>query len=167
MASIFRKTAKGVAEIETRAHRLPPRLRSALIVVDGKRNEDELFKLVLQEPALTLQTLLEGGFIEVFASAPAPSPRAPAPSPAPASSSATAAPAALAGFDQTRRDAVRVLTDLIGPMGEALAIKMEKARSADELRPLIGVAMQVIANTRGRQAAADYGTRFGVDPAAL
>jgi hypothetical protein len=163
MASIFRKTAKGLAEIETRAHRLSPRLRSALIVVDGKRNEDELFKLVLQDPALTLQTLLEGGFIEVFATAPAPSPRAPAPSLAPAS----AAPAAPAGFDQTRRDAVRVLTDLIGPMGEALAIKMEKTRSDLELRPLIGVAMQVIANTRGRQAAADYGTRFGADPAAL
>lgn len=160
MASIFRKTAKGLAEIETRAHRLPPRLRSALIVVDGKRDEEALSKLVLQDPALTLQTLLEGGFIEVCATAPAPSPRpvpvaAPAPTPA--------APPAATGFDQTRRDAVRTLTDLIGPMGEALAIKMEKARSMDELRPLLGVAMQVIANTRGRQAASDYGTRFGAD----
>ncbi|MBT9489304.1 MAG: hypothetical protein IV093_17505 [Rubrivivax sp.] len=161
MASIFRKTAKGLAEIETRAHRLPPRLRSALIVVDGKRDEEALFKLVLQDPALTLQTLLEAGFIEVCATtAPAPTPR---PVPVVAPASATLAPPAPSGFDQTRRDAVRALTDLIGPMGEALAIKMEKTRSLDELRPLLTVAMQVIANTRGRQAAANYGVRFGVD----
>lgn len=164
MASIFRKTAKGLAEIETRAHRLSPRLRSALIVVDGKRDEAALSKLVLQDPALTLQTLLEAGFIEVCATAPAAGPRpVPVVAPAPAQAPAPAAPPAAAGFDQTQRDAVRTLTDLIGPMGEALAIKMEKARSMDELRPLLGVAMQVIANTRGRQAASDYGTRFGAD----
>jgi hypothetical protein len=160
MASIFRKTAKGLAEIETRAHRLPPRLRSALIVVDGKRDEEALSKLVLQDPALTLQTLLEAGFIEVCDTVPAPSPR---PAPAAAPARPAAAPPAPSGFDQTRRDAVRALTDLIGPMGEALAIKMEKTRSLDELRPLLSVAMQIIANTRGRQAATDYGTRFGAD----
>ncbi len=160
MASIFRKTAKGLAEIETRAHRLPPRLRSALIVVDGKRDEEALSRLVLQDPALTLQTLLEGGFIEVCNTSP---PAPPQPAPAAAPTRPAAAPAAPVGFEQTRRDAVRALTDLIGPMGEALAIKMEKSRSLDELRPLLGVAMQVIANTRGRQAATDYGTRFGVD----
>ena len=160
MASIFRKTAKGLAEIETRAHRLPPRLRSALIVVDGKRDEEALSKLVLQDPALTLQTLLEAGFIEVFDTVPTPSPRPAAVAPPARTAPAPAAPS---GFDQTRRDAVRALTDLIGPMGEALAIKMEKTRSLDELRPLLTVAMQVIANTRGRQAATDYGTRFGAD----
>jgi hypothetical protein len=156
MATVFRKTAKGSAEIETRAHRLLPRLRSALILVDGKRSDDDLSKLILQDPALTLQTLLEGGFIDAVATVEAPPPAA-RPAAAPA-----AAPRP-AGFEQTRRDAVRVLTDLIGPLGEALAMRMEKARTAEELRPLLNVAVQVIGNTRGRQAATDYGTRFGAD----
>ena len=56
MPLIYRKTAKGLSEIETRANRLPPRLRSALIVVDGKRNLAELRPLILQ-PDETLAAL--------------------------------------------------------------------------------------------------------------
>ena len=37
MSTIFRKTAKGTSEVETRANRLPPRLRAALILVDGRQ----------------------------------------------------------------------------------------------------------------------------------
>jgi hypothetical protein len=160
MVQIHRKTAKGLAEIETRAHRLPPRLRSALILVDGKRSVEELSKMVLQDPDGTLKALLDGGFIEVFEVEPparASQPRAAAPAPAPAPT--MAAPS----FEQTRREAVRALTDLVGPMAEAVAIRMEKARSADELRPLLTLAMQIISNTRGRQMASDYGRRFGAD----
>ena len=42
MTKIFRKTDKGVDEIATRANRLVPRLRTALILVDGIRDEAEL-----------------------------------------------------------------------------------------------------------------------------
>ena len=158
MPHIHRKTAKGLAEIETRVHRLPPRLRSALILVDGKRSDDELAKLVLQDPEGTLKALLEGGFIEPSGELP-PAERAPEPRPAPAAPAAPVPPS----FEQTRRAAVRALTDLVGPMAEAVALRMEKARNPDELRPLLTLAMQVIANTRGRQMAADYGRRFGAD----
>lgn len=159
MPHIHRKTAKGLAEIETRVHRLPPRLRSALILVDGKRSDDELAKLVLQDPEGTLKALLEGGFIEPSGEAPPAAARAPEPRPAPAAPPPPAPPS----FEQTRKEAVRALTDLVGPMAEAVALRMEKARSPDELRPLLTLAMQVIANTRGRQMAADYGRRFGAD----
>jgi WD40 repeat protein len=37
MPTIYRKTAKGQSEIETRVHRLAPRFRSLLILVDGRR----------------------------------------------------------------------------------------------------------------------------------
>ncbi len=50
MATIYRKTAKGHSEIETRAHRLAPRLRSALIMVDGRRSDDEVRKLIRSRP---------------------------------------------------------------------------------------------------------------------
>lgn len=169
MAIVYRKTAKGLTEIETRAHKLPPRLRSALILVDGKRSSDELSRLVLQDPDGTLQALVDGGFIEAAAvlisAPPRPAPTAPAPTPATSPAAPTPAPvtAASADFPTLRRDAVRRLTDLVGPVGEALSIRMEKTRNLDELRPLLSVALQVIGNTRGRQAAADYAQRFGVD----
>ncbi|MDP3085766.1 MAG: hypothetical protein Q8N44_19040, partial [Rubrivivax sp.] len=67
MATIYRKTAKGLTEIATREHRLTPRLRSALIVTDGKRNDAELRALISQQADETLASLLEQGFIEAVA----------------------------------------------------------------------------------------------------
>lgn len=163
MTAIYRKTEKGQAEIDTRAHRLVPRLRTALILVDGRRSDDELRKMILAQPDATLAELLEQGFIELV------SPLRPqdaaksgsVPSHA-ATEPATAPTAALTGkaFEQFRRDAVRVFTDAVGPMAEALAIKMEKTRSQDELRPLLGLAMNIILNTRGAAVAGDFSTRF-------
>ena len=39
-------------------------------------------------------------------------------------------------------------------------MRMEKARNADELRPLIAQAAQTVANMRGRAAAEAYAARF-------
>lgn len=174
MATIYRKTAKGHSEIETRALRLPPRLRSALILIDGRRSDDDMRKLILQQPEEALRTLSEQGFIEIIAitqEQPTPrqqsnvaAPRQPAlapaatPAPAPAQEAAPAAPAR--NFEVTRAQAVRALTDLVGPMAEALAIRMERTRNADELRPLVKTAQTIVGNARGGQAAADYGARF-------
>ena len=154
MPTIFRKTAKGVTEIETRAHRLAPRMRSALIMVDGKRSDADLRPLIQQQPDETLAALAEQGFIEVLAAAPD---AVQAPRAAPAAA-APAGPAA--DFEARRRAAVRGLNDQLGPLAETLAIKIERARTADELRPLLATAVQVIGNARGRGAAADYAARF-------
>jgi len=156
MSIIYRKSAKGVAEIETRAHRLPPRLRSALIIIDGRRSVSELKPLILAQADETLASLLEQGFIEA-ASGQKVTPTitaTPTPAPAPPARPATG------DFETRRREVVRRLTDLVGPIGEALAMRMERTRNADELRPLLAVALQVIANTRGRQAAAEFEVRF-------
>ena len=159
MPTIFRKTAKGIAEIETRAHRLTPRLRGALILVDGKRHADELRGLLLQQADETLSALLEQGFIEASGeSAPPRPPREAAAPPPPPPKPAPAPPAD--GFVALRREAVRNLIDLVGPMGEALALRMERSTSADELRPMIELAAQTIANTRGRAKATEYTERF-------
>ena len=161
MSIIYRKSAKGVAEIETRAHRLPPRLRSVLIIIDGKRSASELKGLILAQADETLASLLEQGFIDVVGSAPAAPARASA-TPTSASSPAPtpATRPAAADFDTRRRDMVRRLTDLVGPLGEALAMRMERTRNAEELRPLLAVALQVISNTRGRAATAEFEARF-------
>ena len=65
--TVFDKTAQGRDEIATRAHHLAPRLRTLLLLVDGKRDTTELMDKVgglrLDEKALV--ELLESGFIEV------------------------------------------------------------------------------------------------------
>jgi hypothetical protein len=64
MPLIYRKTPKGQAEIETRAHRLPPRVRGALILVDGKRDVDDVQAIVAARAEETLFQLAQQGFIE-------------------------------------------------------------------------------------------------------
>lgn len=61
--------------------------------------------------------------------------------------------------------AARLLIDLIGPMGEALAIRIERAPDGPALASLIGDARSRIADVRGEAVAADYArqtTRSGV-----
>lgn len=160
MVTIYRKTDKGRAEIDTRAHRLPPRLRNALILVDGQRSDADLAKMILQQAAETLESLLAQGFIEANpTAAPVAVPRS-APTAAPAAAGASAAPAPPMKFEHLRRDAVRALTDAVGPSAEMVALRMEKARDLDTLRPELELARQLIHNTRGSAAAAAFAVRF-------
>jgi len=69
MVTVYRKSAKGQLEIETRVNRLHPRLRTVLILVDGRRNDDELRSLIQVDADATLLALIEGGYIEVSAGA--------------------------------------------------------------------------------------------------
>lgn len=159
MATIYRKTAKGYAEISTRALKLAPRFRSLLILVDGRRTDDEL--AALMPTAGVLDALAAGGFVEPVAvtddtprarSSSAGADTEPAPPPAPAKPGGD--------LDRLRRESVRALTDLIGPMAEPLAIRIERTRTPEEFRAAIEVAAQVVANSRGRQQATTFAERF-------
>ena len=68
--TIFRKTAKGLSEIETRANRLSLKLRSVLIMVDGRLPERDLRKVVGEACDSLLQELQSGGYIEPVGGAP-------------------------------------------------------------------------------------------------
>jgi len=169
----YRKTDKGQAEIETRAFRLSPRLRTPLIMVDGRRNEDELRKLIPSQPDETLQALLDQGFIEVIAapagarasSEPA-SVAKPATEMAPAAESAadpTSMPPPMR-FEDLRRQAVRSLIDQAGPAAEGVALKMEKTRNLHELRPLLSVARDILSTSTSQAAAATFAARYITPP---
>ena len=161
MSTVYRKTAKGIAEIETRAHRLVPRLRSALILVDGRKTDAELTQMILNDPAGTLASLLADGFIEVLATlAERPPERPPERKPAPGAAPGRDGPSSKASFEALRRDAVRHLNDQMGPAAETVAIKIERANSMPELQPLLAQAAQVLRNVRGAAAAAAFTARF-------
>ncbi len=176
MTTVYRKSAKGQNEIETRANRLAPRLRTALILVDGRRSDADLRALVQAEPDATLLALLEAGYIEVVSTQLSPPPTAPlapapaalpTPTPAAALAPASAGPVAAAAvamspaaLAERRRLAVRHLTDQIGPAAETAALRIEKARSGDELRLALEHGHRVLQAARGSAVAAQFAARF-------
>lgn len=160
MATTYTKTADGQHEIETRARRLTPRARSTLILVDGKRTDAELGKLV-QQAEETLQALLEQGLIEVVAtSSSRSSPKDEGPASIPGPASAPSPAMAIVEFESTRRDAVRAINDLLGPEAETLALKIERATDELQLRAALERAVAYIANARGGGAATQFAAKF-------
>jgi hypothetical protein len=67
--SVLEKTARGVEEIETRKHKLDPKLRPILISVNGKLKAGELASQFSQhgDAAPLLDELLKQGFVRVLA----------------------------------------------------------------------------------------------------
>lgn len=169
MSIVYRKTAKGVNEIATRALRLGPRQRSALILVDGRKTDAELAPLILADPAGTLASLLADGFIEVLATlADRPPDRAAEPladrKAAPVATASRAAATGDAAFESLRRDAVRALNDQLGPAAELVAVKIERAKSMPELQPLLVQAAKLVRSMRGGAAAEAFAARFITTP---
>jgi hypothetical protein len=157
MATIYRKTERGQVEIDTRVNRLAPRLRTALILVDGVRSDADLHKLIFAQPDETLQALLEQGYVEVVASSTA---RQAAASAAPITVDVVVPLVSQRGFENRRRLAVRHLIDNMGPAGETIAMRIEKSQSWEELRPLLEAAQGSLQRMRGPGAAADFATLF-------
>lgn len=71
MAYIHAKTAAGRQEIEDRARRLPPGLRSILLMVDGQRDDDALTALLpgLRAPDDALAQLAQMELIQIIGGA--------------------------------------------------------------------------------------------------
>ncbi len=164
MTTVYRKSAKGQLEIETRANRLGPRLRTALILVDGRRSDGDLRALIQLDADATLLALLEAGYVDVVSTvAPLPAQGA-QPAVAAASNAVATAPmplaATAAGLAERRRLAVRHLTDQLGPVVEELAMRIEKTRTWAELRPVLELGMNVMQRSRGAAAAARFAELF-------
>lgn len=78
---ILAKTAAGAEEIASRARRIPPRLRTLLILVDGRRTAAELIHTAaaLGDPRAGLLQLYQHGFVALADHTPVASSRSAAP----------------------------------------------------------------------------------------
>lgn len=151
--AIYHKSAKGSEAIATRQHGLAPRARTLLIMVDGKRGFAQLAQLAgtQEEAEILLTQLLADAFIE---EAPGSQPVAPAQG---ADSSAAAAPAVTTvSLQDARRFAVRRLTDILGPNAEALCLRIEATRTAQEFNAAVGRAVGLMREFRGAEAASAF-----------
>jgi hypothetical protein len=146
----YHKSAKGAEAISSRSAELTPKLRSMLILVDGKRGFDELAKLggMLGDPEQLMAQLLEHGFIEPVAAEPAKAPAARASAPAPLAGTMTLADA--------QRYAVRRLTDLLGPNAEDLCMRIEGTKNAHDFLVAVHKAEVALRDFSGNHVAAQF-----------
>lgn len=149
--ALFGKTVAGREAVTTRPAGLGPRLRSLLIMVDGKRNLAEFEKLTGGEGTAThlLEELLAAGWIEMIgadglpklvAAPAAMAPQAPAFQPEVSQPVSVEVAVAVAvadptlPFSEARRQVVRFINDQLGPMGETLAIRAEGCKTPADLQ---------------------------------
>lgn len=139
-SAVFSKTDAGREALTSRPPGLTPRLRSLLIMTDGKRTVAELDKMLGADGAAAplLDQLVAQGWVQGQG--------APGAGVASVAIGAEAdhAPAAVDTlpplveeawpFLDARRRVVRFINDQLGPMGETLAIRVESCKTASDLQ---------------------------------
>lgn len=164
--TLLAKTEKGRDAMARRVPELVPRLRSMLILVDGKRSVAELDKLgaALGGGLALLEQLAAHGWVgPADGSSPPPTPTfadsqpfpvtAPTPvtEPAPIAAQPDTAPRVVSAlpFPDARRLVVRFINDAVGPMGEQTAIRVESCKTAADLQALLPRIRDALQNYRG------------------
>lgn len=166
--SIFDKTDKGREEISTRKYQLASRLRTLLLLVDGKSSAHDLLQKVTGISEQNIADLLKDGFIQAVKSAPAPTSVAPAPT---ARQVPAGVPEATGGVHempdgQTQFEAIynfytETIKSTIGLRGYGLQLKVEKASSLDDFRQLRQPYLEAVLKAKGSEIA--KGLRLRLD----
>lgn len=152
--TIYTKTDAGLREIEQRTHKLDIRHRTLLIMLDGKRAVSDLETQLGRGDMLLpmLARLLELGLITgSTTSARTVPPAAPAARPAAASMPPAPAPAADNDWKQQSQRATQLLNEILGPMGDGLAMRLEALKSPEPLPELLQRCRALIGDVRGQQ----------------
>lgn len=160
--SVYRKSAKGAESIANRQSGLTPKLRSVLIMVDGKRTYEDHARMasVVGDVDTLLGQLLSEGFIEVVQTLAVPAATAPTPAPAaPAPTAVAAAP--VRTLKEAQRAASRRLNDLLGPSAESLCIRIEGAKTPEAYSAAVTRATDFLRSYGGDEMA----NRFAADMA--
>ncbi|MBN9369748.1 MULTISPECIES: hypothetical protein [unclassified Hydrogenophaga] len=149
---VFSKTEQGREALSSRPSGLGPRLRSLLIMVDGKRSVADFDKLLGADAAPLLEQLAGQGWVQGEGAAPdgVATGDGVAPAPAPAD----AAPAL--PFAEARRLVVRFVNDQLGPMGEPLALRIEGCKTLADLQALLPRVRDGLLNFKNAATVAQF-----------
>ncbi len=154
---VYHKSTKGTEAIATRQHGLGPKLRSMLILVDGKRGFDELARIaqMLGDTEALLGQLLDEGLHRTRARCGrACGPARCQPGTATAPTPLAAAPAI--SLKEAQRFVARRLTDLLGPNAEELCLRIEAARNVHDFEVAVGRAEGILRQYKSAQTAAEF-----------
>lgn len=129
---VLHKTAKGREEIEKRTHRVDAKRRTLLILIDGRATAAELAEKTahIADAYTLLETLLAEGFVEPPGDA-LPSGSA-SRSVVPAAAAPAAATMPTQSLDELRRLACKQVERLMGPDGDSVALKLERAENMQD-----------------------------------
>ena len=156
---VFRKTDKGMEAITARLHGLVGRSRSLLILVDGKRSQDELHTLAsgFGDVADMLDALVRDGFAEPVP----PAHRCSAGRVSPATAQRRSSPhrtvrpcacgPAAVSLAQTKAFTCHRLIELLGPTADPLCLKIEATRNRTDFLPRCNAPMRWCAKCAARR----------------
>lgn len=162
---IFDKTTKGRAEISTRQFQLPAKIRTLLVMIDGKRPLAELFKQTqgLGLSQENIDYLLDEGFIAEVAEAsnipePVATPVVPSLPSLSSAPSASTAPPVQQMDDVKRLQALHnffnsTIKSTLGLRGFALQLKTERAATLQEFADLRRPYVEAVNKAKGREMA--------------
>jgi hypothetical protein len=177
---IFDKTDKGREEIVTRKYRLASRLRSLLVLIDGKKNALELLQKVsgLGLDIQSLTELVDGEFIESVGIAPTIPGAAPMSAPIPASANNTGSnnvvrptqqppnnPKSNGVMGATQMLALQnffneTIKSTIGLRGFTLQLKVERAATLADFRSLREPYLAAVQKAKGSEMALSLQSRL-------
>ncbi|AOS80406.1 MULTISPECIES: hypothetical protein [Hydrogenophaga] len=158
---IFFKTDQGREALTSRPAGLGPRLRSLLIMVDGKRSVAEFDKLLGADAAPLLEQLAAQGWVESDAATTgaalngAAGAAGGAVSGVPVLTDAVPAAPALP-FADARRLVVRFVNDQLGPMGEPLAMRVEGCKTPADLQAILPRVRDGLLNFKNAATVAQF-----------
>jgi hypothetical protein len=146
--TLFAKTDQGRDALTSRPPGLGPRLRTLLIMVDGKRPMAELDKLAGGEgsAAPLLEQLVAAGWVEAVQVVGAAEPTVAVTAPVEAGEVVALPPLP---FSEARRMMVRFLNDTLGPMGEPLAMRVEACKTPVDLLTVLPRIRDGLSNFKG------------------
>ena len=150
--TVYRKTDKGTAEIERRAHGLGMKLRRALIVIDGNKDIAELSVLMRPgEAEETCEQLAAEGFIEIV----------PAYELDPARIAYVPAANDLQVLAEVKQRAINEINHRIGPVATLLMNEIDGCSSAHELRLKLRNIENVLVNFLGQASGEELARAIG------
>lgn len=167
--TIYDKTEKGREEIATRKYQLPPRLRTLLVMIDGRNSLDTVMKNIagLGLNGESVNLLVANEYIRLVsggpeaANEPAPPPRTAAPRKREIAPEAAARMAELTAKAVEEAEQFRAvyafytqtIKSTLGLRGFMLQMKVEKAATVDELRELRHVYLDAVLKAKGAEIA--------------
>jgi len=154
---VFHKTDSGAAEIASSAHGLPPKLRRALILVDGAKSVADLAPAFRPGEVDAILTELHAkGLVAIVGGASAAVHAGTAPDGAAVSANAD-------NFEEVRRRAMSEISHRLGPNGDALALRVERCSTPEELRVALREAEKILSSFLGAEYGRTFAQKIGRD----
>jgi hypothetical protein len=146
--AIYRKTTRGQNEIAARDRHLPARLRSLLVMADGKCSGAELVARgkAVGDAVAYLEQLVAEGYIEAIEAA----------TPAPAATPAAAPAAAEAALPALVQFASHQLIARLGPSADTLTARLDACRNLPELVATLEKCREAVRAMGGRSKAEEF-----------